>query len=52
MTESRANESEKDMENPKLHLVDSEPAILLDETTAPARIKVIGVAAVAQSVDR
>jgi cell division protein FtsZ len=33
----------EDSENAKLHLVGPEPAILLDETSAPARIKVIGV---------
>ena len=33
----------EELENPKLHLVAPELSILLDETPAPARIKVIGV---------
>jgi cell division protein FtsZ len=32
-----------DVENRELHLVGTEPAIMLDETPSPARIKVIGV---------
>jgi len=41
--EQSAKKSKVDEESRSLHLVGPEPTILLDETTAPARIKVIGV---------
>jgi cell division protein FtsZ len=41
--ERREKMSTADEENRNLHLVGPEPSILLDETPAPARIKVIGV---------
>ena len=36
-------EDHGDVDNRELHLVGTEPAIMLDETPSPARIKVIGV---------
>ena len=39
----RSKDEHEEDENRSLHLVTPEPRILLDETTTPARIKVIGV---------